>query len=184
MGLDNFFSRNKEEAEYTERKENKRITASQLQDNDMAILEQIESLHQKIDGMDRNNKKFLMAATMNDGRSEKLEQDIINMKMGVIELLDQIDVLLSAVFSSEAENLKKGLHAYYNKIAEIASGLGLEEIKAAEGMKFNPEEMECTEAVHLDGRGDDTVVAFTQRGYRDKNNGKLLRCAKVTVNRL
>lgn len=184
MRRDNVSSRNKEEAEYTERKENKKITASQLQDNDMTILEQIESLHQKIDSMDKNNKKFLMAATMNDGLSEKLERDIVSMKMGVIELLDQIDALLAAVFSSEAENLKKALPAYCNKIMEIASGLGLEEIKVAEGMEFNPKEMECTEEVHLDGRGDDTVVAFLQRGYRDKNNGKLLRCAKVTVNRL
>lgn len=172
-----------ESAEHAAVKKEKKVNAAQLLENDMEILKGLELLHQKVDSMDKNNKKFLMAATMNDGRQEQLEQNIVEMKLGVIGLLDQIDVLLSAVVSSEAEALKKGLDSYYAKITEIASGLGLEEIPVINDMKFDSREQECAEVVHSEEYGDDIVVALLQRGYRDKDSGKILRCAKVTVNK-
>ena len=145
------------------------VTATPLQlfQNDEMILEKIELLQQKIDGMDKNNKKFLMAATMNDGRAEKLEQEIVDMKLGIIGLLDQIDILMTAVLSSEAGDLKKGLNSYYGKVVEIASGLGLEAISVAENMKFDSKVMESADAVQLEEYEDDVVVALLQRGYRD-----------------
>lgn len=160
-----------------------KITPLHLFQNDVMILEKIELLQQKIDGMDKNNKKFLMAATMNDGRAEQLEQEIVEMKLGIIGLLDQIDILMSAVLSGEAGDLKKGLNSYYNKVIEIASALGLEVINVAENMKFDSKEMECKTTVHLEEYEDDTVVALLQRGYRDMNNGNVLRYAKVSVNK-
>lgn len=64
------FGKNKVETEETEIREAKKITPLQLFQNDELILEKIELLQQKIDGIDKNNKKFLMAANMNDGRAE------------------------------------------------------------------------------------------------------------------
>lgn len=177
------FVKNKVETEETEIRETKKITPLQLFQNDELILEKIELLQQKIDGMDKNNKKFLMAATMNDGRAEQLEQEIVDMKLGIIGLLDQIDILMTAVLSSEAGDLKKGLNSYYGKVFEIASGLGLEVINVAENMKFDSKEMECENTVHLDEYEDDTVVALLQRGYRDMSSGNILRYAKVSVNK-
>ncbi len=180
MGI---FDKNKVENEEVEQKEIKKITPSQLFQNDMMILEKIELLQQKIDSMDKNNKKFLMTATMNDGRAEQLEQEMVDMKLGIIGLLDQIDVLMTAVLSSEADDLKKGLNSYYGKVVEIASGLGLQVINVTENMKFDSKEMESAEAVHLEDYEDDTVVALLQRGYRDASSGNILRYAKVSVNK-
>lgn len=178
-----FFDKNKVDVEETEQKETKKITPLQLFQNDVMILEKIGLLQQKIDVMDKNNRKFLMAATMNDGKAEQLGQEIVDMKLGIIRLLDQIDILLTAVLSSEADDLKKGLNSYYGKVAEIASGLNVEEIHIVENMKFNSKEMECAEVVHLEEYEDDTVVALLQRGYRDMSRGNILRYAKVSVNK-
>lgn len=175
--------KNKVETEETEIREAKKITPLQLFQNDELILEKIELLQQKIDGIDKNNKKFLMAANMNDGRAEQLEQGIVDMKLKIIGLLDQIDILLTAVLSSDANDLKKGLNSYYNKVVEIASGLGLEVINVAENMKFDSKIMECKEAVHLEDYEDDAVVSVLQRGYRDIRSGNILRYAKVSVNK-
>ena len=175
------FGKNKVETEETEIREAKKITPLQLFQNDELILEKIELLQQKIDGID--NKKFLMAANMNDGRAEQLEQGIVDMKLKIIGLLDQIDILLTAVLSSDANDLKKGLNSYYNKVVEIASGLGLEVINVAENMKFDSKIMECKEAVHLEDYEDDAVVSVLQRGYRDIRSGNILRYAKVSVNK-
>ena len=180
MGI---FDKNKTENEEVEQKEIKKITPLQLFQNDVLILEKIELLQQKIDGMDKNNKKFLIAATMNDGRAEQLENEIVDMKLGIIGLLDQIDNLMSAVCSSEADDLKKHLNSYYGKVVEIASGLGLEVINVTENMKFDSKEMESVEAVHLEDYEDDTVVAVFKRGYRDMSTGNILRYAKVSVNK-
>ncbi len=175
------FEKNK--VEVSEQKDKKKSGAVQLLENDRLILEMLETLTQKLDGMDKNNKKFLMAATMNDGRTEQLEHDIVDMKMGIIGLLDQIDVLLTAILSSESEDLKKGLNSYYRKVQEIACGLGLEVINVTENMKFNSKEMESAEEVQLEDYEDDTVVALLQRGYRDISSGNVLRYAKVSVNK-
>lgn len=175
------FDKNK--IEETEQKETKKITPLQLFQNDVIILEKIGLLQQKIDGMDKNNKKFLMAATMNDGRTEQLEQEIVNMKLGIIELLDQIDILLTTVLSSEADNLKKGLKSYYGKVVKMASELGLKVINVTENMKFDSKEMECVKVVHLEEYEDDIVVELLQRGYIDMSSGNILRYAKVSVNK-
>lgn len=175
------FDKNK--IEETEQKETKKITPLQLFQNDVIILEKIGLLQQKIDGMDKNNKKFLMAATMNDGRTEQLEQEIVNMKLGIIGLLDQIDILLTTVLSSEADNLKKGLKSYYGKVVKMASELGLKVINVTENMKFDSKEMECVKVVHLEEYEDDIVVELLQRGYIDMSSGNILRYAKVSVNK-
>ena len=161
-------------------KAEKKKPASQLLEN---ILEKIELLSEKMDNIDKSNKKFLMAATINDGKSEQLEEEIVKMKIGIIELLDQIDLLVSAVCSSGAEDLKKGLNSYHRKAMDIALGLGIEEITVAGNMRFNPKEHECVEEVYLEGYEDNCITTLHKRGYRDRNNGKILRCAKVSVNR-
>ena len=173
----------KEIKKTTAQKEAKKVTVSQLFQNDMLLLEKMELLQQKMDVMDKNNKKFLMAATLNDGRAEQLEQEIVNMRLGVISLIDQIDILLSAVFASEAEELKKGVESSYTKIVEIASELGVEEINATENTKFDLKEMECEKAVYMEEYDDNTVVELIKKGYKDISTGKILRYAKVIVNK-
>lgn len=152
--------------------------------NDEEILLRLEVLQQKLDSMDKANKKFLMAATMNDGRSEALEKENLTLKKGIISLLDQFDVLIQAIYSSDADSLKGGLASSYDEITRIIAGLGLEEIPVESGAAFNSNEQECVETVHLEGKEDDTVADYLQRGYRDINTGNILRYAKVTVNKL
>lgn len=177
------FDKDKMDDEKTEKKSSKKITKLQFFQNDKVILEKIELLQNKIENMDKNNKKFLLTATMNDGRTEQLEQEILDMKMGIIGLLDQIDILLTAVFSSEADDLKSGLNSYYGKVVEITSSLGLEVMNVKENMKFDSRKMECENTVHLEEYEDDTVVDLIKRGYRDMSNGNILRYAKVSVNK-
>lgn len=179
----NIFDKGKIDDEKTENKNSKKITKLQFFQNDKVILEKIELLQNKIENMDKNNKKFLLTATMNDGRTEQLEQEILDMKMGIIGLLDQIDILLTAVFSSEADDLKSGLNSYYGKVVEITSSLGLEVMNVKENMKFDSRKMECENTVHLEEYEDDTVVDLIKRGYRDMSNGNILRYAKVSVNK-
>ena len=155
---------------------------TQLLENDMAILEKIDLIYQRIDGMEKSNKKFFMVTTGN--RIEQLENQIVNMKRGMIELLDQIDFLMSAVAVSGAEDLQKGMMPYYGKVFEIASKLGVEEIPFKENTLFNAKEQECVEQVFMDGYEDDYVVELVRRGYRDKESGQILRYMKVTVNKV
>ena len=160
------------------------ITEMQLIENDLIIIEQIQQLHDKIDGMAKNNKKFLMASTMNDGRVEKLEKEISELKLNVINLLDHIEILQSAIQKSDLETLKSGMGVYNKKIVEITSTIGLQPIVINEKTKFDALEMECTKFVTDEKHGDQEVVSIEKSGYKDVNTGRVLRYAKVIVNKL
>lgn len=161
----------------------KKVSVAELLKNDEAILEGISVLIQKMDSMDKNNKKFLMAATISDERTEHLEETIHHMKMGVIALLDQIDFMMSAVCSGKENELVQGFTVFQHKIAEIITDMGLEEIPVTEKMKFNSKEQECSHTEHREDYEDEVIVALLHRGYRDKKNGKILRFAAVSVNK-
>lgn len=147
------------------------------------ILAGINDLKIKMDTMDNNNKKYFNTAKIKEEKTEKLENEISEMKIGIISLLDQIDVLLSAVYDSETKNIKNGLKSYYRKVVEIRNGLGIEEIPVSVGKKFNPKTQECKETADAAEYEEDTVVKMIQRGYIDKKSGNILRCAKVMVNK-
>ena len=90
--------------------------AELLLEKDTEILSKISSLQESIDAMSKGNKKFLMAATMNEGKYERLEQEILDIKFGAIELLDQFDIILAAIYNSESDELKNGVSSFYKKI--------------------------------------------------------------------
>lgn len=159
-------------------------TVEALQKNDTEILENVKKLQEEMAAMDTRNKRFLMAANaVMSGKTEELGQEIINMKKWIISLLDEIDGLVAAVNQNGTEDLKKSLHPFSNKIKEVSSRLGLEEIPVAENMPFDANVMEGIKVVCKEGYNDDAVVGLHLRGYRDKNSGIILRCAKVSVNK-
>lgn len=161
----------------------KKVNQIKLLENDAAILESIQALYQKVDSMDKGNKKFLMAATLNGGKTEGLEKELYHMKMNMVALLDQIDLLVSAICSNNVEEMKQNLGVFRSKIVQLAVSSGLEEIEAECGSQFQAQEQECIESVSRMEQEDNTIVDLFQRGYRDKTNGKVLRCAKVSVNK-
>lgn len=161
-----------------------KITTLQLNENDLLILEKINLLQQSFDGMKKDNKKALMMGAMNDEKIKKYENKIVDMKLGIIRLLDQIDDLISAVATCEVEYLKQGLVSYNNKVTEIANSLEIEVLDVAQNMKFNPRIMDAKEKVSMEEFDDDVVVDIYKRGYRDSSNGNILRYAIVSVNKL
>lgn len=148
----------------------------------MQLSQKIESMDEKIGSIDRNNKKFLMAAGMK--KTELLENELLSQKKKIIQLLDQIDTLSIAIQTSKADDLKHGLTSFYHKVAELISDLGLEEIEARKNIPFNSKEHECVEVVHKKEYGDNVIVELRRRGYRDKNSKMVLRYAQVAVNKL
>lgn len=152
----------------------------QLLANDEDILQVISELLQKVDLMDKSNKKFLMAATMNDGKTEQLQNQVYQLKMGMIEMIDQIDYMMAA----QNESINKGLEAFYKKISEIRLSLGIEEIEVICRQTYNPNEQECVEVVSQEDMEDGVIVGLIQKGYRDLSTKRTLRYAKVTVNQL
>lgn len=161
-----------------------RITSLQLHENDLLILEKMNLLQQTIEGMNKDNKKALMMGTLNDEKIKHLENKILDMKLGVIDLLDLIDVLMTAVNSCEVEYLKQGLGSYNNKILEIAGNLDIEMLNVVPNVKFNPKEMDCKKKVCMEEYDDDVVVEIARKGYRDIGSGNILRYAVVCVNKL
>jgi len=53
-----------------------------------------------------------------------------------------------------------------------------------EKTKFDALEMECTKFVTDEKHGDQEVVSIEKSGYKDVNTGRVLRYAKVIVNKL
>lgn len=148
------------------------------------ILTRLNQLQEKVDAIDKSNKKFLMAATM--GRMELLEKENTDMKKALIHILDQTDWLLSAVLSGPAGregSLYSSVELYHRKVFELAEPFGIEKIPIQVGDPFNPKEQQCTEIVSQPDREDDTVAEIIQCGYYDKTGGGILRYAKVAVNR-
>ena len=165
------------------------VNMVQLLQCDVAILEGLQTLcdkvcemDNKLNTIDRNNKKFLMSAAVQ--KTELLEKQIADQKMNSIYLLDQIDVLVKAIQASKAEDLKQGLVSYRHRVLEIVASLGLEEIEVKRGMEFNSKEHDCKDVVHVKGYENDIIIDLLKRGYKDRTTGAILRYAHVTVNKV
>lgn len=181
-----FFDKNKTDKSKCEEnvhKEENEITSLQLNQNDMMILEKMELLQNTIEGMDKNNKKFLMISTMNDDRVEHLEKKMIDMKLEIIDLLDQIDNLMTAIDLSDADDLKNGLNMFYNNVMEKVTNLGIEVLNVMPNMKFDPRKMDCKDVVWLEEYEDEVVVKVYSKGYKDIYSGNVLRYASVSENK-
>jgi molecular chaperone GrpE len=159
----------------------KRISASILLQNDQAILEQLDVLNKKIDSIDKNNKKFMMTASMN--KNEALEKKNASMKMSMITMLDQLYILLDSIYEKVDNDSKNGISMTVNAINGTLYDAEIEEIQVSIGDEFDPNIHQCVETVSDGESVQDTISAVVKRGYRDLATGLLLRPADVIVNK-
>lgn len=159
----------------------KKISSSILLQNDQAILEQLDTLNKKIDSIDKNNKKFMMTASMN--KNEVLEKKIASMKISMITMLDQLYILLDSIYEKVDDDSKNGVSMIVNAIKGTLYEAEIEEIPVSIGDEFDPNIHQCVETFSGGERAQDTVSAVVKRGYRDLSTGLILRPVDVIVNK-
>lgn len=170
----------------TEKKQDndrKIMKINQLFDDNKNIVKKLDEINEHIEEIGRINKKFLIAATMGDEKTEHLEKTIYKMKMGVIKLLDEMYVLIDGINSSRADDLKEGVPAFKKTISEIIKSFDIEEIAVDINMLFDPRKCDCKGEVCLDVYEDEVIVEVVRPGYIDKESGDILRYAQVIVNK-
>jgi molecular chaperone GrpE len=107
-------------------------------------------------------------------RAETLQQ--------LLPVLDNMDRALELLnFKETPPDWSKGVAMVHQQFLEVLGRLGLDEIEA-EGASFHPGEHEAVSVVHRPELEENRVVQVFEKGYRLK--GKILRPAKVSVNRL
>ena len=103
----------------------------------------------------------------------------------IIKLLDNIDNLERAEqASAETKNfdaLVEGVNMILRNLKNLLTEEGVEELEAAEGVKFNPYEHQAMMTENVENLDDDVIVKVFQKGYKLK--GKVIRPAMVTVNK-
>ena len=103
----------------------------------------------------------------------------------IIKLLDNIDNLERAESAStETKNfdaLVEGVNMILRNLRNLLTEEGVEELEAAEGVKFNPYEHQAMMTENVEDLDNDVIVKVFQKGYKLK--GKVIRPAMVTVNK-
>lgn len=103
----------------------------------------------------------------------------------IIKLLDNIDNLERAEqASAETKNfdaLVEGVNMILRNLRNLLTEEGVEELEAAEGVKFNPYEHQAMMTENVENLDNDVIVKVFQKGYKLK--GKVIRPAMVTVNK-
>ena len=103
----------------------------------------------------------------------------------IVKLLDNIDNLERAVDASkESQNfdsLIEGVNMILRNLRNLLTEEGVEELEAAEGVKFNPYEHQAMMTENVEDLDNDVIVKVFQKGYKLK--GKVIRPAMVTVNK-
>ena len=101
----------------------------------------------------------------------------------IIKLLDNIDNLERAEqASAETKNfdaLVEGVNMILRNLRNLLTEEGVEELEAAEGVKFNPYEHQAMMTENVEDLDNDVIVKVFQKGYKLK--GKVIRPAMVTV---
>ena len=122
--------------------------------------------------------------------TKRKENEVAEMKKyaseGIItKLLDNIDNLERAEqASAETKNfdaLVEGVNMILRNLRNLLTEEGVEELEAAEGVKFNPYEHQAMMTENVENLDDDVIVKVFQKGYKLK--GKVIRPAMVTVNK-
>ena len=122
--------------------------------------------------------------------TKRKENEVAEMKKyaseGIItKLLDNIDNLERAEqASAETKNfdaLVEGVNMILRNLRNLLTEEGVEELEAAEGVKFNPYEHQAMMTENVENLDNDVIVKVFQKGYRLK--GKVIRPAMVTVNK-
>ena len=122
--------------------------------------------------------------------TKRKENEVAEMKKyaseGIItKLLDNIDNLERAEHASaETKNfdaLVEGVNMILRNLRNLLTEEGVEELEAAEGVKFNPYEHQAMMTENVENLDNDVIVKVFQKGYKLK--GKVIRPAMVTVNK-
>lgn len=122
--------------------------------------------------------------------TKRKENEVAEMKKyaseGIItKLLDNIDNLERAEqASAETKNfdaLVEGVNMILRNLRNLLIEEGVEELEAAEGVKFNPYEHQAMMTENVENLDNDVIVKVFQKGYKLK--GKVIRPAMVTVNK-
>ena len=122
--------------------------------------------------------------------TKRKENEVAEMKKyaseGIItKLLDNIDNLERAEqASAETKNfdaLVEGVNMILRNLRNLLTEEGVEELEAAEGVKFNPYEHQAMMTENVENLDKDVIVKVFQKGYKLK--GKVIRPAMVTVNK-
>ena len=122
--------------------------------------------------------------------TKRKENEVAEMKKyaseGIItKLLDNIDNLERAEqASAETKNFNafvEGVNMILRNLRNLLTEEGVEELEAAEGVKFNPYEHQAMMTENVENLDNDVIVKVFQKGYKLK--GKVIRPAMVTVNK-
>ena len=122
--------------------------------------------------------------------TKRKENEVAEMKKYASEdiitkLLDNIDNLERAEqASAETKNfdaLVEGVNMILRNLRNLLTEEGVEELEAAEGVKFNPYEHQAMMTENVENLDNDVIVKVFQKGYKLK--GKVIRPAMVTVNK-
>jgi len=101
------------------------------------------------------------------------------------EVIANIDNLERAEqASAETKNfdaLVEGVNMILRNLRNLLTEEGVEELEAAEGVKFNPYEHQAMMTENVEDLDNDVIVKVFQKGYKLK--GKVIRPAMVTVNK-
>ncbi|QFJ54339.1 nucleotide exchange factor GrpE [Pseudobutyrivibrio xylanivorans] len=150
-----------------------------LQNNE--ILNQLQDISNKIDTLDKSNKKFLMSASIN--KTEYLEQRIKNIKNGIIGILDNVDILALQMKSIDNENIQAGIDMVLGELKKEIHSVEIKEIEVKTGDKFDPDFHNCIETYFDDNYQEDTILSVRKKGYLDLDNNLVIRTAEVVVNK-
>jgi molecular chaperone GrpE len=97
----------------------------------------------------------------------------------LLDGLDDLERVSQHAGGSTAEALLQGVQLVERKLRQALQSAGLEEV-AADGARFDPNEMEAVAMVAAESPDEDDIVSDVfQRGYRFK--GTLVRPARVRV---
>ncbi len=149
---------------------------------DEQILDVLNHLRNKIDDMDKVNKKFLMAASNDNAKRQ--EEENHRLKQCIADMLDQMGMMVAAVQSGGTENLKQGTRQSWSRIVKLSEEVGLYILSANPGEPFNPTEQKCLKTACRPDMEDGVVVELLMPGFIDRSSGHVLRYAQVTVNKI
>ncbi|MDR0952283.1 MAG: nucleotide exchange factor GrpE [Oscillospiraceae bacterium] len=114
-------------------------------------------------------------------RSQKERENIYSDVRGdtLLRFLPVYDNLERAVTAAGDEAQKRGIEMILGQFRDIMASLGVTEIDAGAGEKFNPAMHEAVMHVEDEGLGEGEIAELFQKGFR--LGDKVLRCSVVKV---
>jgi len=116
----------------------------------------------------------------------KLEKDLEEWKSSYTRKLAEFQNFTKRKENEVAEMKKfdalvEGVNMILRNLRNLLTEEGVEELEAAEGVKFNPYEHQAMMTENVEDLDNDVIVKVFQKGYKLK--GKVIRPAMVTVNK-